>query len=89
MVDPIVPSPQTLDLIYGLEAKGLLHRSDDAKAGPRWSLTPDGDTTLRHALHKIEDINDLIAAALPADQRRRFVTDLQSILEACAELHEP
>jgi DNA-binding MarR family transcriptional regulator len=76
------------DIVRRLLKKGLLQRrrtKDDARAYAV-RLTDEGSKLLTAAQPLAKRVDDRILAALPGQQRERFVQDLNTIVKALGEL---
>ena len=72
------------DIVRRLLKKGLLQRrrtKDDARAYAV-KLTEEGQRVLKSAEPMARKVDDRILAALPGQQRERFVQDLNTIVQA-------
>jgi DNA-binding MarR family transcriptional regulator len=72
------------DIVRRLLKKGLLQRrrtKDDARAYAV-KLTDEGARVLKAAEPMARKVDDRILAALPAQQRERFIQDLNTIVRA-------
>ena len=72
------------DIVRRLLKKGLLQRrrtKDDARAYAV-KLTEEGHRVLKSAEPMARKVDDRILAALPGQQRERFVQDLNTIVKA-------
>lgn len=79
------------DVVRRMLKKGLLQRRrtrEDARAYAV-RLTEEGWRALRSADPVAKRVDDRILAALPAAQRERFLTDLETIVNALGKPEEP
>lgn len=77
------------DIVRRLLKKGLLQRrrtKDDARAYAV-KLTEEGFRILKSAEPMAKKVDDRILAALPNQQRERFVQDLNTIVKALGTAH--
>lgn len=78
------------DIIRRMLKKGLVQRrrtKEDARAYAV-KLTEEGRRILRSAEPMARKVDDRILQALPATQRDRFLTDLNTIVDALGKLEE-
>jgi DNA-binding MarR family transcriptional regulator len=78
------------DIIRRMLKKGLVQRrrtKEDARAYAV-KLTEEGRRILRSAEPMARRVDDRILQALPATQRDRFLTDLNTIVDALGKLEE-
>jgi DNA-binding MarR family transcriptional regulator len=78
------------DIVRRMLKKGLLQRrrtKDDARAYAV-KLTDEGWRVLKAADPLAKRVDDRILAALPGQQRERFLQDLSAIVEALGTLQE-
>lgn len=76
------------DIVRRMLKKGLLQRRrtrEDARAYAV-KLTDAGWATLRKALPNTNRVDEMILAALPTQNRERFLKDLRGIVDALSEL---